>query len=92
MPQLNSKLVADLMRLAFLSGYVRVIHAQRLSQIEAQTEQSFRRLCEKGLGNEAREIRQISERIGHSMGIGEAPAEWLTDYEQELVQRIVDSD
>lgn len=88
MPHLNSKLAADLARLAFLSGYVRVLHAQRLSQIEAQTNQAFQRLCVNGLETEAQEVRQIAERIGHSMGIGEAPPEWLTDYEQEIVQRI----
>lgn len=92
MPQLNSKLAADLARLAFLSGYIRVLNTQRIQQIEKQTEQLFQRLCANGLAYEAREIRQIAERMGHSMGLGEAPPEWLTDYEQELVQRIAESD
>lgn len=84
----NSELAEAIARLSFLLGYVRVANSQRLAQVERQIEQVFQYLCSNGLEEEARELRQTSERMGYSMGLSESPPQWIMDYQRELIRKI----
>lgn len=88
MNQSNAELAEEIARMSFLLGYVRVANTQRLAQVENQLEQLFRQLCDVGLESLARELRQTSERMGYSMGMGEAPPQWVVEYQRNIIDTI----
>lgn len=88
----NSALAEAVARLSFLLGYIRVANTQRLAQVEQQIDEVFHHLCSNGLEEEARELRQTSERMGYSMGLSEAPPQWIADYQRELIRKISEAD
>lgn len=90
MTKTNSGLAESIARLSFLLGYIRVANAQRLAQIERQVEEAFENLCANGFEAEARQLRQTSERMGYSMGLGEITPPWILEFQRSLVKKIAD--